>query len=328
LIDNIDASLEAVEEILGTLLDMSRLDTGAMRPEFMSFRVDELMRQIEVEFSPLAAAKGLELKFVPCSAVIRADRRLLRRLIQNLVSNAIKYTPDGRVLIGCRRRGNHLRIDVYDTGVGIPQSKQRDIFLEFHRLDQGAKIARGLGLGLSIVERLARVLGCRVDVQSQVGHGSHFAVTVPLSSAAPIDLPAREDARVDPGQLIGTTALCIDNEPVVLDGMETLLRGWDCEVIKAPDLATALAEIARSTTMPNGLLVDYHLDQGNGIDAILALRRRCGEVPAILVTADRSPAVREQARVHGIQLLHKPIKPAALRALLAQWRVLRVAAAE
>jgi len=328
LIDNIDASLEAVEEILGTLLDMSRLDTGVMRPEFMSFRVDELMRQIEVEFSPLAAAKGLELKFVPCFAVIRADRRLLRRLIQNLVSNAIKYTPDGRVLIGCRRRGNHLRIDVYDTGVGIPQSKQRDIFLEFHRLDQGAKIARGLGLGLSIVERLARVLGCRVDVQSQVGHGSHFAVTVPLSSAAPIDLPAREDARVDPGQLIGTTALCIDNEPVVLDGMETLLRGWDCEVIKAPDLATALAEIARSTTMPNGLLVDYHLDQGNGIDAILALRRRCGEVPAILVTADRSPAVREQARVHGIQLLHKPIKPAALRALLAQWRVLRVAAAE
>jgi CheY-like chemotaxis protein len=328
LIDNVDASLEAVEEIFGALLDMSRLDTGAMRPEFMSFRIEELMRQIEVEFSPLAAGKGLELKFVPCSAVVRADRRLLRRLIQNLVSNAIKYTPSGRVLIGCRRRGENLRIDVYDTGVGIPRSKQRDIFIEFHRLDEGAKIARGLGLGLSIVERVARVLGCRVDVSSTVGRGSHFAVTVPLSNTVPIELPARDDARVDPGQLVGTTALCIDNEPAVLDGMETLLHGWGCKVIKAPDLAVALAAIAESRTMPNGLLVDYHLDRGNGIDAILALRRCCGEVPAILITADRSPAVREQARAEGIQLMHKPIKPAALRALLAQWRVLRVAAAE
>ena len=121
LIDNIDASLEAVEEIFGALLDMSRLDTGAMRPEFASFRIDEMMRQIELEFAPLAAAKGLELKYVPCSLVVRSDRRLLRRLVQNLVSNAIKYTPSGRVLIGCRRRDDSLRIDVYDTGVGIPE---------------------------------------------------------------------------------------------------------------------------------------------------------------------------------------------------------------
>ncbi|HZD89764.1 MAG TPA: PAS-domain containing protein, partial [Pseudolabrys sp.] len=155
LIDNIDASLEAVEEIFGALLDISRLDTGTMRPEFMSFRIDALMRQIELEFAPLAGAKGLALTFVPSSAVVRADRRLLRRLMQNLVSNAIKYTPQGRVLVGCRRRGDSVRIDVYDTGLGIPAEKQRDIFIEFHRLDQGARIARGLGLGLSIVERLA-----------------------------------------------------------------------------------------------------------------------------------------------------------------------------
>jgi CheY-like chemotaxis protein/anti-sigma regulatory factor (Ser/Thr protein kinase) len=299
-----------------------------MRPEFMSFRIDALLRQIELEFAPLAAAKGLDLTFVSCSAVVSADRRLLRRLIQNLVSNAIKYTPSGRVLVGCRRRAKALRIDVYDTGVGIPAGKQRDIFVEFHRLDEGAKIARGLGLGLSIVERVARVLGCQVEVHSAAGRGSHFAVTVPLSQATPIDLPMREDARVDPGQLIGTTALCIDNEPAVLDGMETMLRGWGCEVIKAPDLETAMAAIAESRVMPNGFLVDYHLDHGNGIEAILALRRRCGAMPAILITADRSPAVREQARAEGVQLLHKPIKPAALRALLAQWRVLRVAAAE
>jgi Na+/proline symporter/signal transduction histidine kinase len=328
LIDNVDASLEAVEEIIGALIDISRLDTGAMRPEFASFRIDELLRQIELEFAPLALAKGLDLAFMRSSTVVRADRRLLRRLVQNLVSNAIKYTPAGRVLVGCRRRGGMLRIDVYDTGVGIPQGKQRDIFIEFHRLDEGARIARGLGLGLSIVERIARVLGGDVEVVSNVGRGSHFAVTVPLSDAVPIELPSRDEPRFDPGQLLGTAALCIDNEPSVLDGMETLLQGWGCEVIKAPDLDTALAAIEDSHVMPNGLLVDYHLDQGNGIDAIVALRARCGEVPAILITADRSPTVREQARAEGIQVLHKPIKPAALRALLAQWRILRVAAAE
>jgi CheY-like chemotaxis protein len=286
-----------------------------------------MMRQIELEFSPLAAAKGIELKYVPCSLVVRSDRRLLRRLVQNLVSNAIKYTPTGRVLIGCRRRDSKLRIDVYDTGVGIPESKRRDIFVEFHRLEQGARIARGLGLGLSIVERIARVLGSAIDLQSTAAGGSHFAVAVPLSNAAPVALPARDDARIDPSQLAGTTALCIDNEPSVLDGMETLLRGWGCDVIKAPDLDIALAAIDEGTT-PNGLLVDYHLDHGNGIEAILALRKRCGNLPAILLTADRTPAVREQARAEGIQVLHKPIKPAALRALLAQWRMLRVAAAE
>jgi len=329
LIDNIDASLEAVEEIFGALLDMSRLDTGVMRPEYASFRIDELMRQIAVEFAPLAAARGLELRFVPCSLVVRSDRRLLRRLLQNLVSNAIKYTPNGRVLVGCRRRGERLRIDVYDTGVGIPQSKRRDIFVEFHRLDQGARIARGLGLGLSIVERVARVLDCAVEVDSSVGRGSHFSVTVPLSSARPIELPQRDAPGIDPGQLVGTTALCIDNEPAVLDGMETLLHGWGCQVIKAPTLSGALAAIAQSLVMPNGLLVDYHLDQGNGIEAIVALRSRfSAELPAILITADRSPVVREQARAHGILVLNKPLKPAALRALLAQWRVLRVAAAE
>ncbi len=165
LVDNIDASLEAVEEILGALLDMSRLDTGALRPEFANFRVDELLRQIELEFAPLAVSKGIKLTFVPCGLVVRSDRRLLRRLIQNLVSNAIKYTPKGGVLVGCRQRGENLRIDVYDTGVGIPESKWRDIFIEFHRLDQGAKIARGLGLGLSIVERVARVLDCKIELE-------------------------------------------------------------------------------------------------------------------------------------------------------------------
>jgi len=329
LVHNIDASLEAVEEILGALLDISRLDTGAMKPELGSFRIEDMLRQIEVEFAPLAHAKGLDLVFVPSSLAVRSDRRLLRRVLQNLVSNAIKYTPKGRVLIGCRRSKTSLRVDVLDTGVGIPKSKQRDIFIEFHRLDQGARIARGLGLGLSIVERIARVLDHRIEVKSASGKGARFSIEIPRSHAAPASLPAREMVLSDPSQLAGTTALCIDNDPSILDGMDLLLRGWGCDVIKAADLDSALAILDAADQAPNGLLIDYHLDRGNGIDAIVRLRQKFGaELPAILITADRSPRVRADARAQNVQVLPKPIKPAALRAMLAQWRVLRVAAAE
>lgn len=329
LVSNVDASLEAVEEILGALLDISRLDSGAMRPEISSFRMDELMRQLEVEFAPLAREKGLAVTFVPSTRSVRSDRRLLRRLLQNLVSNAIKYTPQGRVLIGCRLGSGRLRIDVYDTGLGIPQSKKREIFREFHRLDQGAKVARGLGLGLSIVERIARVLDHRIELESKSGRGSHFSVTVPLAPALPLDAKAREPQRVDVSQLADMLVLCIDNEPKILDGMATLLGGWGCRVLKAPDLKSALTTVSDAKAVPNGLLVDYHLDSGNGIEAIAALRWRFGtDLPAILITADRSPLVREEARARDVQVLNKPLKPAALRALIAQWRVARMAAAE
>src|SRR5205085_11374469 len=150
---------------------------------------------------------------------IRSDRRLLRRLLQNLVSNAIKYTPKGHVLVGCRRRGGNLRIDVYDTGLGIPSSKRRVIFREFQRLDEGAKVARGLGLGLSIVERIGRVLDHKVNLRSAPGRGSRFSVDVPLSSEAPAQEPMREAFQSHRGPLIGSVVLCIDNEPQVLDGM-------------------------------------------------------------------------------------------------------------
>ena len=329
LITNIDASLDAVEDIFGTLLDISRLDTGAMRPEIVGFRIDELLRQLEVEFTPLAQEKGLNLKFAPCSLAVQSDRRLLRRLLQNLVSNAIKYTPNGRVLVGCRRHDGGLRIDVFDTGLGIPASKKQAIFQEFHRLEQGAKAARGLGLGLSIVERIARVLDYKITVNSSIGRGSQFSVEVPLSAAIPPRQQPRAAREVDRVQLSGITVLCIDNELAILDGMETLLAGWGCRVLKAADLEAAITLVAEARITPDGLLVDYHLDRGNGIAAITELRRRFGaDLTAILITADRSPRVREDARANGIQLLNKPLKPAALRALLTQWRMQRLAAAE
>jgi len=329
LVGNIDASLDAVEEIFGALLDISRLDTGAMKPEVGAFRIDELMRQLEVEFTPLAREKGLDLTFVLSSATVRSDRRLLRRLLQNLISNAIKYTPKGRVLVGCRRRAGMIRIQVYDSGLGIPPSQTRNIFREFHRLQEGAKVARGLGLGLSIVERIARVLAHPVHLKSELGHGSVFSVDVPVAAAISASVPQRGPLRVDPAQLSGMAVLCIDNEPQILDGMEALLGGWGCQVLKASDLQSAIAAIETARPALSGLLVDYHLDSGNGIDAIVELRRRFGaELPAILITADRTPRVREEARARDVPIVNKPVKPAALRALLAQWRIQHATAAE
>jgi CheY-like chemotaxis protein len=185
-----------------------------------------------------------------------------------------------------------------------------------------------LGLGLSIVERIGRVLDHKVDLLSVPRHGSRFSVTVPVSSAAPVQAQ-RETTAPDRGQLSGVTVLCIDNEPRVLDGMETLLGGWGCRVLKAPDLATAITAIEAAAGPLHGLLVDYHLDRGTGLAAIAELRQRFGaNLPAILITADRSPLVRDLAREKDVHLLNKPLKPAALRALMAQWRVQRIAAAE
>src|SRR5262245_65463779 len=170
------------------------LDAGAMTAAISSFKMADLMRSLEIEFAPIARAKGLELTFVPCSLPVQSDRLLLRRLLQNFISNAIKYTPRGRVLVGCRRRGQSLRIAVHDTGVGIPVLKRGEIFKEFHRLEQGARIARGLGLGLSIVERLARVLNHGIAIDSVASGGSVFSVTVPIAAAVnptPAVLPQR-----------------------------------------------------------------------------------------------------------------------------------------
>ncbi|MGE0339821.1 MAG: NahK/ErcS family hybrid sensor histidine kinase/response regulator [Xanthobacteraceae bacterium] len=326
LAGNVDASLEAVEEILGALLDISRLDTGALQPEFSNFRISDLLAQLELEFSPLAAEKGLVLKFLPSSLNLRSDRRLLRRLLQNLISNAIKYTPQGRVVVGCRRLAGSIRIEVHDTGLGIPVSQQKIIFREFQRLDQGVRAARGLGLGLSIVERIGRVLGHKISLRSKSRQGSTFAVTVPTVAVAVATETLLQPMPTPAAALEGIVTLCIDNDQQILDGMQVLLSGWGCKVFAGTDLETA-TEILRKGVEPDVILMDYHLDQGNGIDAIGALRETLGEdFPAALLTADRTPQVRDEAREKNIQVLNKPLKPAALRAFLAQWRVARPAA--
>jgi Na+/proline symporter/signal transduction histidine kinase len=329
LVENIDDSLEAIEEILSALLDISRLDAGAMTPSISSFKMADLMRSLEIEFAPIARAKGLELGFVPCSLPVESDRSLLRRLLQNFISNAIKYTPQGRVLVGCRRRGETLQIGVYDTGVGIPPLKRGEIFKEFHRLEQGARIARGLGLGLSIVERLARVLNHRISIDSNPGGGSVFSVTVPTAQAINHTAAVTAATPLSRTPIAGARIVCIENDLAILDGMKTLLTAWGAEVIAVTDPETAMEAVEAAAGPVTGLLVDYHLDRGNGVAAIRDIRRRFGEnLPAILITADRSPHVRAAAREEKIAVLNKPVKPASLRALLGQWRTQQMVAAE
>jgi Na+/proline symporter/signal transduction histidine kinase len=325
LASNVDASLDAVEEILGALLDISRLDSGALKPEPSSFRVDELLARLQVEFEPMAREKGLALHFVLSSLTIRSDRRLLRRLLQNLVSNAIKYTPRGRVLVGCRRRASYVSIAVIDTGLGIPKAKQRTVFKEFQRLEQGVKAARGLGLGLSIVERIARILGHRLELRSEPARGTRFSIEVPVAPPLAVAVPRAATPLADTATLDGLVVLAIDNEPKILDGMEALLCGWGCTVIKAAGLADALEAVV--LTRPDTILADYHIDQSDGLSAIAALRMQVGrDVMAVLISADRSPAVRDLAQAADVVMLAKPVKPAQLRALLTRSRVRRVAA--
>lgn len=329
LVENIDDSLEAIEEILGALLDISRLDAGAMTTSITSFKMADLMRSLEIEFAPIARAKGLKLTFVPCSLPAESDRALLRRLLQNFISNAIKYTPRGRVLVGCRRRGQSLQIGIYDTGVGIPVTKRGEIFKEFHRLEQGARIARGLGLGLSIVERLARVLNHGIALEANASGGSVFSVTVPIASAINYTAAVTSATPLSKTPMSGALIVCIENDPAILDGMKTLLTAWDAEVIAVADPEAAIAAIEAAGGRVTGLLVDYHLDRGNGVAAIRDIRRRFGDnIPAILITADRSPHVRAAAREEKIAVLNKPVKPASLRALLGQWRTQQMVAAE
>ncbi|WP_181706312.1 PAS domain-containing hybrid sensor histidine kinase/response regulator [Chthonobacter rhizosphaerae] len=325
----VDASLESVEEILGAVLDISRLDTGALRPEVGLFRIDEILKPLKMEFEPLARDKGLDFRVVMSTATVRSDRRLLRRLLQNLISNAIKYTQTGRVLVGCRRRDGRLMITVHDTGIGIPAGKQATIFEEFRRLEQGAKVARGLGLGLSIVERIGKVLDHPVSVTSAPGLGSRFAVEVPQAPAVVPAVRAEEQPRAPLADLADLHVVCIDNEPRILDGMQALLTGWGCRVTCAPGPKEAAQALKDEKAPPDILLVDYHLDEGTGVEAVVRLRWRFGEaIPAILITANRSPGLKAEAAGKDITVLFKPLKPAALRALLAQHQASRAAAAE
>ncbi len=326
----IDTSLGAVESLLDALLDISKLDAGAFKPEKRPFALQPLFESLATAFAPVAARRGVELVVVPTRAFVSTDPAFLRRILQNLLSNALRYgRAEGRtsrVLLGCRRvigegGGEELRIEVKDNGPGIASDKQVIIFDEFVRLqpeDEAPREERGLGLGLAIVDRIARMLDLPVGLASAPGRGSTFSVTVPRVPAvvaAPIAAPAPQPTLSIAAE---SFVLCIDNEARVREAMATLLGGWGCRVAIAATQAEALYQVARAGRLPDLVLADLHLDEGpDGLEVVDSLRRTWGRpVPAALITADRDQTLRLRARARNVDLLHKPVKPASLRALL------------
>src|SRR5690606_32410928 len=297
----------------------SRIDSGALKPAPAPVQAKDLLKKTEVEFAPMARARSISLRIVPTGGTVLADRSLVGRIVQNLVSNAIKYTPvGGKVLVGLRRRGNRWRLDVIDTGIGFNRDQHRLVFAEFSRLERGARMAQGLGLGLSIVQRLVAALGLTLELDSREGHGSRFSLYLPaVRNVRPV---SQSEAPASEGSFgtLSLKVLCVDNERAILEAMEGLLTHWGCDVRTALSLKQIDREHLLEGWYPDLVLMDYHLDQTSGLDAIEWLRHNLGgHLPAALVTADRSPQVRAIAEERGIAVVTKPVKPAALRATIS-----------
>jgi PAS domain S-box-containing protein len=316
----IEGSLRAAEEVLDDMLDIARLESGTMRTDLAVFLLDDVFADLERQFSPLAAKRGLKLRIRRAAVHVRTDRVLLRRVLQNLVSNALRYTQRGGVLVACRRRSGRVEVQVWDTGPGIAEQHRELIFSEFRGLDHASPWGeKGLGLGLSICERIARLLHMDLGLQSRVGRGSVFSIA--LDRAAPPAVAAApagaEPAAVSPSSLRGGTVLCIDNELEILDGMQTLLERWGLRVLRASDDLEARRLFHEHA--PDVVLADYRLGEGScdGLELLQSLRLGgVVAVPGALITADYGVALAERARSLGYTVLRKPLKPAALRALL------------
>lgn len=317
LVEHIDSSLGAAEEIISTLLDISKLDAGALEPKISRFPVDDMLRNLATDFCAIAEDQNLKLDVVKSSAWVTSDAKLLRRVVQNFLSNAIRYTPSGRILLGCRRLKGYLRIEVWDTGPGIPEDQLARIFEEFKRL-QHSQDKKGLGLGLAIVDRISGMLNHPVNVHSIQGRGSVFSITVPMAraEAAKQVEPNRQKSSRGVSNLRDLHVLCIDNDAKILQGMQALLTNWQCQVTAAASLDDAVAKL--NGQQPDIMLADYQLDDDkNGLDAMDAIRGTSNkDLPGILITGYLGEEVKEDALQRGYQILYKPVKPAALRALV------------
>jgi two-component system, sensor histidine kinase len=247
---------------------------------------------------------------VQSRSFVRSDPGLLRRVVQNLMANAIRYTENGRVLLGARRSGENVRIEVWDTGMGIPAGKTKEVFEEFRRLNKDAPAgSKAMGLGLAIVERISKLLGHEITVRSWPGKGSCFSVTVPLSEPNEIPMQAQAAASRAPSDLRGMTAIIIENDLQILEGMVELLEGRGVKAIPTVSADEALEALESIGAAPDVIVADYHLDDGTGLEAIKQLRKSCGQsVPAIIVTADHTAEVENQIAAERVTLLYKPIR--------------------
>ena len=316
---HIELSVQSLDGLFGALLDLSKLDAGAVKPELREIALHELIDRLSIEYQPKAQSKGLIYECDADHIWLRTDPILLERVMRNLLENAIRFTPAGRVALHARRAAEGLSISVSDTGIGIPDPERARIFEEFYQIGNPARSrTQGLGLGLSIVRRLSDLLGFQVEVSSRAGQGSVFAIKVPDSqlrsapSGAAIERPAPAEDDVS-----GIVVLVIEDDAEVRNAMNLSLRRWDCTPLIAESLDDARKLLAASGLRPEVLICDLRLGNGaSGIAAISALRTALGPVPAALVTGDTDAGKLAEVRASGLDVLHKPVKPGELRALL------------
>lgn len=316
LLKQIDSAVDAVDSMLKSLLDISKLDAGVVRPDVEPVELESLLERLDHEHQPIANLTGNRLRVRPTKLFVLTDEAMLQRILANLVSNALRYTTSGKVLVGARRRGTSIRIEIYDDGPGIPSYALEDIFLEFHQLGNPERDRRkGLGLGLAIVKRLAGLLDHPIEVRSNVGRGSRFSLTVPLCSAPPPAAPGLPNSYAVGADLLGRRVLLLDDDVSVLEAMRVLLENWGCDVTTTTAIHEAETAVVAAAEPPEMLIVDYRLTRyASGIDAIERLHTLLGaRIPALVITGDTAPDRLREAEESGYPLLHKPVKPPQLR---------------
>ena len=316
LVGNISAASTASADMLDTLLDFSRIEAGVVSPQIQPFSLQDLLNKIEREFEPQADAKGLAYRSRETPLLAQSDPALVELVLRNLVSNAIRYSDAGGLLVACRRRGAYAVLEVWDTGMGIAADQQAEVFKEFHQLGNPERDRRkGLGLGLAIAQGLAKTLDHELSLQSRPQRGSVFRLALPLSQLMPtkrLAADANLPLRLATGQLRGVYVLVIDDDETVLSGMAQLLQRWGCKVDAADSIEQALV-LAQLTT-PDVVISDYRLrDQRTGAQAITELQRLASRpLPALIITGDTAPERLREAMSSGVPLLHKPLAPDTL----------------
>ena len=318
LTGNITTALTTIEDLLTSILDLSKLEAGAFVPKLQPVALGEVFERLAVSSEPIAREKGLKLRWRPTALAVRSDPLMLRRMLQNLVANAIRYTETGGVLMAARKFGDNVVIQVWDTGPGIAASERERIFEEFQRgAAQETRGVKGFGLGLSIVKRMSDALKHPLSLSSRVGRGSCFSITVP-AAVAPAATAPLAPPQVAAASLTGQPVIVIDNDLDVLQAMQVLLTRWGADIRLARDLEDISDILADGTFTPTLILADYQLDNNvTGVDVVTAIRETLGrQTPAMVITADRRDATRNDVAKAGCELLYKPVKPAELRALM------------
>ncbi|CAM2988562.1 hybrid sensor histidine kinase/response regulator [Vibrio mytili] len=314
LSSHIESALGAAEDLIGDLLDISRLESGKLEVHVQSFAVNDVLANLNAEFSALAKQQGIEFTMIPSSLMVKSDPKLLRRVVQNFLTNAFRYSPKGKVALGVRRVKGQVRIDVWDNGMGIAEDKQQEIFEEFNRGTQ-VRSDQGLGLGLAISKGIAQVLEHEISMRSWLGRGSVFSITLDKAE----NVQPRPVQAVSPTQseLSHLRILCVDNEPDILVGMENLLSRWGCDTRVAIDLMESLHAL-EDGWVPDVIFSDYRLDNGRtGLEVLQQCRLRLGNTfEGVIISADRTNDMLDGIKANGFSFIAKPVKPLKLRSVL------------